>query len=450
MAEERERAQNTREFFATDEISIFEQENIFFNSGLQGKIPFGTVYEVAVNSNRLDNSLTRRETARFSPEYESDLTLTLTQPLLRDFGSDVNMTQVRIAESNLRMSQHDLRSKVNEIAVQVMTAYYETIFAQENIRVKRDAIDVANALLEENQRRLDLGVMKPIDVIQAEASVSEAEEALIAAESFLVARQNTLKSLIFADFEAVALLRIEAADQLSWSAPEVGDGATLLAEALASNPQMLRQREQISQEDVRLKYAKNQVKPRVDLQASIGYNGLDGDWGGSFRDYGERRGPEWTAGIIFSYPLGNRAAKAQLAESELRREQATYNAAFMKNSIAAALATAVDKVKANQRRLATTGKSVELAQKGAEAEQKRLENGLTTTYNVSQMQRELSNARTRQLGAVVELNQAVSEMYQIVGRIPQLEEHINLVFPDDQTIPADPGAIDRLMEMPAK
>lgn len=428
LYEDLEREQNTREFVATDNISVFTEENLLFQTSLTGKVPFGTSYEIVMNSDSLENSLNDREVSRFRPEYDSDLALTITQPLLRDFGTEINRTQVRLAMSDRKISELDLRAKVLEVVAAVMDAYVETIFGQENVAVKQDAIELAQSLKKENERRVELGVMKPIDVIQADAAVAEAEEAMIVAETFLFQRRNTLKSLIFEDFEAVSGLRVEAADRLQVDVPNVGDRTEWIVRALANNPEFLKQRETASQEDIRYRFARNQTLPRLDFQTTLGYNGLDGDYWGSFESFRERTGPEFTAGFVFSYPLGNRRAKSVLKESEIRREQAAMSVQFTQNSVAAAVDSAIEEVKANGRRLEATGKSVELAREALDAELKRLETGVGTSYDLRRAQEELSNARTRSLGALAELRKSITALWRVSGFIPELERHFQFDF----------------------
>ncbi|MDG2126112.1 MAG: TolC family protein, partial [Verrucomicrobiales bacterium] len=425
--ESRERVQNTQDFIATDRISLFEQENSLNQSSLQGRLITGATYELSLNANRLEDSLNARDVARFRPEYESDVLLRVTQPLLKDAGEGVTMTQVRIAKSELRVSRHDLQLKILTVVSQVMEAFIETLFAQENVAVKKDAIELAEKVRAENMRRVDLGVMKPLDVIQAEVAVSQAEEELISAETFLVQRQNTMKALIFKDFDHVMDLLVEADGVLSPDVPDMGDRLRYFRLAKKHNPEFLKQRELVGQEEIRYKFAKNQMLPRLDFQGSFGYNGLDEQFGGALNDY-TSQGPDWSLGFVFSVPLGNRAAKAQMRESMLRRQQASLASRYTENGIGAAISTALNRVDANQRRVATTAKSVELATKALDAELKRLETGVGTSYDVLRTQDEVSAARTRRLAAVAELEKAVTQLWTAVGKIPQLEASVDVVL----------------------
>jgi outer membrane protein TolC len=425
--EDRERRQNTEQEVATNGLTIFQQENVLLDSAIRGRLHTGTGYALEFNNDRLENSLNQRDSSRFSPEYGSDFEFVLTQPLLKDRGTEVNLARVRIAESELRASRHAYYGAVLDVVGQVMGAYVETAFAQDNVGVKRDAVDLATTLRDENNRRLELGVMKPIDVVEAEAAVAQADEALIAAETFLAERRNLLKALVFDDFTRVADLVVEAADPLDPTLPPL-DRNWLLARALQRNPQVLQQRETVVQERTRQRYAKNQILPKIDLRGSIGYSGLDGSLGGSLDDFTRRTGPSWSAGLVFSIPWGNRTAKAQLAEAILRYEQASLGVRFTENDVAAALETATTRIDANHRRIAAAQKSVEFAAQAVDSERKRLETGLGTSYDVRRTQEELSAARTRRLAAAAELQKSVIEMWKVVGSIPELDRHVEFVW----------------------
>ncbi len=433
IAESRERAQNIREVAATDGISIFEQDNIFFQTGLTGRVPLGTRYEFTLNSDRLKNSLNARPDSRFRPEYDSDVALTLTQPLLRDAGRYVNRLQIFLTRGEREIAGHELRLKVLEIAGQVIQTYADLIYAQGNVQVRRDAVEVARTQREENQKRVELGVMKPLDVLQAEAAISLAEDELIRAEVFLNQRQNALKALVDRDYREVAEVTPFASDPLDTQMINADDLGYWIGLALRHNPEYQKELAKLGQEDMRIDYAENQLKPRVDLQGSLGYNGLSDGYGSSFEDFGDRDRPDWTAGVVVRIPLGNREAKARLREAQMRKTQVEDSIGFARNSVISALDSALDRVRASRRRHEAIGKTVELAAESLEEERSRLEEGLTTSYDVLEMQKELADARARRLAARTDIMKAIAEVHQISGRIPQLEDKLQLLFADDES-----------------
>lgn len=198
-----------------------------YETSLEGRLWSGASYDLSFDNSRLENTLngTNRETSRFRPEYESSLSLTITQPLLRDFGFAANLAEVRLAESEVRLSELDFDVAIMEAVMNVINAYIEMVYAQEEIKVKQEAIALAEGLKKENQRRLDLGLMSPIDVIQADVAIAESEGELIQAESILAERVNVLKTLLYENFGDVFTIPIHATDELPTRMP------TLLAPA---------------------------------------------------------------------------------------------------------------------------------------------------------------------------------------------------------------------------
>jgi outer membrane protein len=414
LREQSERAQNQRDFLSSGSIRIFKETNTRESIGLAGRVPNGLTYELEVNHAKLDNTLNRQFLSLFHPEYQSVATLRLTQPLLRDFGTEVGLAEVRLTENARRVSAHEFRAAVLKIVGQVMAAYFEAVFAQENVRVKEQAIALAQDLVRENTRRVEEGRMSPIDITQAQARLAEAREERILAASFLGQRRNTLRELTKADFDSRAPVMTFAGGDVTLPVPAL-DRDTLTGETLGRNPSYLSAIEQAKAEDIRVAYAKNQRWPRVDLKATLGDNGLGSDFGDSLDDFSDRDHPDWSAGLVISIPLTGRAAAGRLAEARHRKTQAALNLKRTEVILLSALDTAVRDIEAAQERLALVKDSVRLAESALDAEQRRLASGTTTSYNVLTLQRDLSQARSRELATVVDLNKAVATLWLVQG-----------------------------------
>jgi outer membrane protein TolC len=429
-----ERPQNTRDFFATGRaVEVLNEENLRFEGAFGGLLPTGTRYNVTIKSYSLKNTLNREALARFYPEYTSSASFTLTQPLLRGFGTKATMTETNIARMELKSAHEALRGRVDQIATNVLDSYVEAQYAHELVRVITDRIAVAERLREENNKRLRQGLMAPIDVMQAESTKASAEIELIRARSFQTEAENRLRELIFPGFVAAADIQFQLTDPLA---------EVTLAESLPALRNLALERsadyrvaqQRVDTEKLRVRYARNQFLPRVDLQASVGLNGLGPDFGESFSDFGERGEPDVTIGVIASLPITFAQERARLRQSLLELRSAEFELKRTANRLVTQVHTAHTRVMSAQQRAASAALAITAATAALDAEEKRLANGLTTSFNVLRLQDELAQARVNRLEAVAEGHKALAILWGAVGTL--LEHH-------DINSTEAPGAITR-------
>ena len=421
-----EHPQNAVQFLSTGQLSYSYHEDILhYEAGFSGILPTGTQWQIATTAERADNTFNEESSSIFHPEYTTMSKLEVTQALLKNFGFDATLAEVHLNQTAFAKSKQDYRTAVIKTIADVMAAYFEMVFGQENLKVKQQAVDLAMHLVDENQRRLDQGKMAPIDVTDAQERLSEAQEELALAKNFLSHRRNTLRELTKAEYTSSLddNWYVDGAD-LVHQAPALSRGVLLL-DMFENNPSYLSNLELIKETDVRLAYAKNQIYPSVDLKGSIDWNGLQGSWSQSFTDYRQRPGADYTAGVVVTIPLTGRADHARLAEAKIRKAQALLNVKRSENELLAAFDTAMRDIETAQDRINLVHASVVLAQQALDSEERRLESGLTTSYNVSLSQKDLSQALSRVQGTDVDLNKALVQLYVLVGTLPE-KEHVEV------------------------
>jgi outer membrane protein TolC len=417
LSESLERPQNTRDFFSTGRAAeVLNEDNVRFEGTLGGLLPTGTRYNITIQSYSLKNTLNREALSRYYPEYTSSTHFTLIQPLLRSFGTKATLTEANIARLELKSAEQTLRGRIDQIAAGVLDAYIEAQYAHELVRVITDRIAVADRLREENGKRLKQGLMAPIDVMQAESTKAAAEIELIRARSFQVEAENRLRELIFTDFGAAADTRLSLVDPLV----EVSLAESLLALcnlALERSAEYRVAQQRVDMEKLRVSYARNQLLPRVDLQASIGWNGLGADFNGSFNDYGKRTQPDRTVGLIVSVPVTYAQERARLRQALLDLRSSEFDLKRTGNHIVAQVHTAHSRVLSAKQRAESAALAVSTAKAALDAEERRLVNGLTTSFNVLRLQDALAQARVNRLEAVAEGQKALAVLWGVVGTL---------------------------------
>jgi outer membrane protein TolC len=418
------RARNSEEL-ATDGFAAgigptFEGERSFMTTSLGGRIPLGTSYEFTVGATRNDNTFTNRASTPFDPEYGADVRLTVTQPLLKNFGIDVNLAPIRIAEVERAVAEHETEGAIEAVLARVLLATYEVYFAAENVSVKEESIELAKDLLEANRKRVEQGRMSPIDITQAEARLAEARAERVEAIAFFKERQARLRELTQTNYEFGGTeYQFDTLGDLLPLPGQMDRAQSYAASMLKENPDYLASLKQAEAEGIRVVFNRNQVYPEVNLRLSAGTSGLEDGFGRSFSDFENRDGLDWGAAIVVSMPLDNRTAKAQLRSAQKRKSQALLRVKETELQLLRSLDTAVDNVNSGMERRLLIRESVRLAEEALKAEEVRLVNGVTTNIDVLNQQRELSLSQTQALSAEVETHRAWLQLLLLQGTLAE-------------------------------
>ncbi|HCN31143.1 MAG TPA: hypothetical protein DIT64_21000 [Verrucomicrobiales bacterium] len=408
-------------FVALDEPNIFRQQSLLSQAGFEGLLPTGTQYRLFAGAGEFRNDLNRqRPPAIFYPEYAAAAGGTITQPLLRGFGLGVNLAEVRVGRKNQEIALRQWEARLQRSVAQVVTDYFDLIFAVEDLEVKRGVTAFARRLVLENQKRLEAGQLSPADVQEAEVAVAVSREEVIAALGFAVEKQRSLKTQILGSMHEGEGVVFLPRDSLPVIAPRT-DRAPLLATALQRRPDHRAALEEAEKQEIIVKYARNQRLPRLDLQATLTANGLSGGRSDAFERAFDRQGYDAQAGFQFSIPLGNRAARANEAAAAHRREQAVLNIARSELGLGVELDSGLAQVGVARARAESTRESARLAERLLETEEKRLAEGVARTFDVLRARQALADARTRQIAAQADYNKAAVQLALITGTV--LDRH---------------------------
>ena len=347
--------------------------------------------------------------------------ITLTQPLLQGFKTDATRYQVTIARKQSAEAAVQLEAKMQDILGQVEAAWYNLLQAHESILVQEEAVRLATQLYEDNSRKVQIGAMSILDEKQAESQAAAARADLSSAKQAYAEAQNQLKTLIFADHRKYQDVDIAPVGELS-SGPVAVDSAASGERALEQRPDLRQERLVLERQGIVVDYQRNQTLPALDLVGGAGVTASDErNTGDVFNQLESADEPYWSAGVTLTFPLGNRAAEARHAQSvataaklKLQLRQLEEQALVEVDNAAAAVATGYERVQA-------TRESRQYAQQALEAEQRKLENGKSTSFVVLQLQRDLTSARSTAIQALMEYNQQCAALAQAEGAM--LERH---------------------------
>lgn len=403
-------------------VVVFDQDVDRFESGVQLRTPLGTRMQISARQSKIRSTFDG-DTRNIVPYFTSFGGLEVRQPLLKDFGPDANLADLRVARINVKVSELTWEKRLSDTAQQVMSTYFDMVFALADLAVKQDAIDADERLVAQNQRRLDVGFKIPYDVEQARAAVSQDREQLLVSKNLFMERQFLLKRLILDDYK-LGSSRVFVPQAIpDVPIPKI-DRTALLATAFAKRLDYRAATTEAEIQNIRLKFAKNQAWPQLDLVGSYGYNGLAFDYATARQKAYHSQAPEWSIGVQFSLPLGRVQSKAQLQVINGFKEQSLIRIKQLEQTVSIDVDTVISRIETLKQRLETAQNTTRLGEEAVRIASGRMDIGLDDggvgTFQLIETQRRLYEARSRELAARAELNKAISQLWLATGTI--LEE----------------------------
>jgi outer membrane protein TolC len=296
-----------------------------------------------------------------------------------------------------------------------MGAYFDMSYAQQIMSLRQQSMDADHALAVANQRRVDVGLMTPIDVRQAQVEVSADQYDYLTARNLLTARMADLKKLVYRGVEQDDGRTFLTAGPADMPIP-ILDRDVLLSDAYENRVDYATAVQQSEIQDLRLKYYRNQLLPRLDVVSTLGLNGLSTQsTGSSISNSGN--GPEWMIGIQGSIPFGNVAARANLSTARRLKEEAIWKIKQVELSINTDVDTAISAIRTNEQRVTSSRQAQELAEDVVRMENGRLEEGQASTLDVVDTRRRLYDAQSAVLEALDDLNKSIVQLYLATGTL---------------------------------
>jgi outer membrane protein len=412
--------------FLTGSEDIISDESVRTNLGLQQLVPWGGGrYQFTLDASRQ----TTNAFTSYNPQLGSAFSGSYTQPLLRNFKIDSLRQQLLTSRNNQVIADIQLREQITLTSQAVRFAYYDLVGAIEGLEVAQLSLDLSRQLLKDNQTRVEVGTMAPIDIIEAEAEVASFEESVIQAEARISTAQDRLRALVLnpsqADFWTV---RIEPGEAPTLTPISIDTDAAV-QNALANRTDLARLRKQLENVDINLRFSENQRLPDLNMVATYNLIGLAGtqfefdrtsqafpppivsESQRSFRDaLADVFGNDfrtWSFQFQFSYPIGRSTADAAVAAGRLERQQGTNDLRNLELQVATAVRDAARQVATNLKRVEATTKARQFAERRLEAEQKRMTVGLSSTFQLFQAQRDLARQRQSELNAIIDYNRSI-------------------------------------------
>ena len=405
-------------------------DNATFNTGITQAVTWGGgSYTVDFNNRR---STSTNFFSGFNPGYTSSFQGSYTQPLLRGFKIDSTRQQIQVTRINRDIADIDLRQTITNTVSSVSDAYWELVYAIGTLEVQRQALELAETLIRDNEARVEIGTMAPIEIVSARSQAAQARQTVAQAEQNLATAELVLKQLI-----------VDGTDDEYWTAtlnpvdlpdlqvPPIDLEAAIRA-ALDERTDIARSRRQLDINNVNLSTMSNNRLPAVDLVANYQLQGqggtrlirsgflggdvestIPGGIGDAYNQIFDAAFPVWTVQLNVSYPIGQSAADAAYARARVQVQQVQAQLRQLGLQVATEVTNAVLQIQGIARRIEASIAARELAEEQLEAELSKFAAGLQTNFFVVQAQRDLAAAQDTELRAVLDQQKALVEFDRV-------------------------------------
>lgn len=434
-----------------------------FNNSYSQTFETGTNFSVAWDNTRSSSTAG----ANFlNPAVTSNLQVSFTQPLLNGFGISMGRRNIRIAKNNRKIADWAFTAQAITTITNTITAYWELVYARENVKVNQQAVTVAEKLYEDNKKQLEIGSLAPLDVTRSESEVATDTQNLILAQTVQLQDEQTLKNYISKDPLAANMINVEIIPTDLPTQPATIESASFedaLKEAFAKRPELQEEALNLLNAEIDVKANRNALLPTLSLGGFYESQGLAGNsailgqatvvssgvpivdgtgqevlvnnapiflstttapvtgtrqqgLGNAQSQIFHNQFPEYAGQLTLTLPLRNRAAQAEYARAILAQRQMQTVERQLRNAALLDVRNAYIALTQDRAQVAAAAKARELQQQTFDAEQKKYQLGASTVYTVIQTQRDLIAAQGTELRALANIEEAKANYERALGR----------------------------------
>jgi outer membrane protein TolC len=416
------------------------------NYGIQKSFVTGTKVTVDLSQQSLAQNAPANS---YNPSLSGNAEISISQPLLQGFGVATNRRAITIAKNNLSVADLNFRLQVIATVKNVIDLYWDLVTLNDNVRAKQRALDISQKLYDDNRKRLGIGAIAPIDIVQAEAGVQTAQLDLRQASAQVLQQELILKSALTrtgVDSATVMDAHIIPTDSIKVPEQEaIRPIQDMVAEALANRVELRVSQINLENNRINMKGVKNAMRPGLDvfvdlqnnslagtvnnLAIPVGPDGLPlfsradpnpyflGNWGTVFSQLLGRNFPTYSAGFNLNIPLSNSAARADMIKNQLDYRQAEIDAKQAENAVRLNVVNA--RISLEQARAAyeTAVKARKLQEQTFAGTQRKYELGTATFTDVNLLQRDVVTAQAAENNALNTYIKARNNLDQVLGQL---------------------------------
>lgn len=383
------------------------QKNTALNIGMTQNLITGGSYSLTFNNlKNYSNSVYQF----INPYYKSELTLTINQPLLKNFGIKNAKFEIILTDYFRKISELELKKEIYSLTTVIKKAYWDFIYHFYKLNIELDALKLAQELLRMEEERFKLGEVSQIEILKSEKIVGEYEKKVIDSRAEFYEAEIKLKKVIgILPDEELWLISFEPEEHIQPLKTNL-KFSEIYESALKNNIEYLKKKEEIEKEKLFVERFKNQILPELNLILGGGLNGLSGSYRKSLDTLSSNNYYMWQIGIECRFPWNNKEAKKRYKKSKLELEKKKIEADEIKLEIFTEIKQAFNEVENLKEKVKISKKLKEIAEKRLAAEKEKLKRGLASIYDVLKILRELIEIKIEELKDIVNYNIAIIEL----------------------------------------
>jgi outer membrane protein TolC len=454
----------------TNGIAALGVHQNIYNTAFSQGFSTGTTLNVFWDNTRSSSTSTFN---LFDPSVQSTIGISFAQQLLQGVGRNVTRRNILVAENNRKIADLAFAQQAITTVTNTITAYWELVYARQNVQVQQQAVTVSQKLYNDNKKQLEIGTMAPLDVTRAESELATNTQNLIVAQTTQLQDELVLKNFISKDPTASDLIDVEIIPTDKPDAPQsiqLAPFADAVKEAFVNRPDVQEQILNVRNGEIDVKATKNALLPLATLTGTFTSTGLAGnslafasaaaagpqvvDANGnpvtvlnssnvpipvfvptttttvtgvsktglsdSLSQVFHNRFPNYTVGLNVTLPLRNRSAQADSVHAQLTQRQLEAQMQQIKNSAVLDVRNTSIALEQGRAQVQAASKARELQQQTFDAEDKKYRLGASTVYNVILTQRDLITAQGTELRALANLAEAKANYERALGRTLQV------------------------------
>ena len=333
----------------------------------------------------------------------------LRQPLLKNFWIDSTRLQIFLNKKNLKISELDLQFQVMSTVTAVEEAYYNLVFAEENVKVQQKAVELAERLVAENKKRVEVGTLAPLDEKQAESQAAASRADLLAAQGTRDTQQRVLKNLLTDDYTKWEKTSIQPTMALL-AVAQTFDLQESWRKGLSFRPDLQQARLNLDKQGYLVRFQRNQLFPQLDLVGTYGYGASGQEFSDAFGQIGRGDNPFYSYGAQLTIPLSRTSTRNNYKSAKATKEQLALQLKQSEQNALIQIENAISVAQTDYLRVDATREARRYAEAALEAEEKKLESGKSTSFEVLRLQRDLTTARSTEIRALADYNIALAEI----------------------------------------
>ncbi|HKW64645.1 MAG TPA: TolC family protein [Candidatus Acidoferrum sp.] len=436
-------------------ISHSDQYNAQVSRGFET----GSTFSVSWDNTRSSSTSTANF---FNPAVQSTLSVVLSQQLLSGFGRYVNRRNIMISKNNRKIADWAFAQQAITTVTNTIAAYWELVYARENVKVEEQAVATSEKLYSDNQKQLSAGTMAPLDVTQAKSELATDRQNLIVARTVQLQDEQILKNAVSKDPMAANLINVEIIPSDQPTPPAAVENPSFedaVKEAYAKRPELQEQDYNVKNAEIDVRATRNALLPQLTLSAQYSSVGLAGNspikgaptfassgvpivdangmpvpglfeptiipnitgtnqegFTNAQSDVFHNRFPDYSAQLTLNLPLRNRSAQADNARSLLVQRQLEAQMQQLKNAALLDVRNSYIALTQDRAQVEAASEARQLQQETFDAQQKKYRLGATTVYQVILTQRDLIAAEGTEIRALANLQEAKANYERALGR----------------------------------